>query len=76
MKLAAYRKSKGITQQQFAELVGRSQGTVSSWEGGQMPDGPALRRIFEVTGGTVTPNDFLDLPGDLPGDPPADGVAA
>lgn len=41
-------------------LVGLSQSTISRIEAGkQIPDRDVMRKIFEITDGTVTPNDFV-----------------
>lgn len=63
MKLANWRKHKGLTQEQVALALGVAPPTVSSWEiGGKRPGAVSMRRIFDLTEGAVTANDFYDLP--------------
>jgi putative transcriptional regulator len=42
----AIRTQMGLTQAQFGEVVGVDQSTISNWENGQPPRGPA-RRLLE-----------------------------
>lgn len=65
MKLAAWRKSKGLTQWALAQALGCSQSYVSQIERAHdalMPGKDMLAKIYELTGGEVQPNDFVDLP--------------
>lgn len=73
MTLDDWRLDEGLTFARLAALL--SEGfqpvtpeTVRRWclpEGAalsRMPDAPWLRRIYDVTGGKVTPNDFAGIP--------------
>ena len=63
MKLAEWRNSKGRTQDDVAAELGVHRITVARWEQNMRDPGKAdLKRIFMMTGGDVTPNDFHDLP--------------
>jgi DNA-binding transcriptional regulator YiaG len=45
------REARGLTQAQFAKLVGVDQSTVSNWEKGMSPRGPAqilLRKLADA----------------------------
>lgn len=65
MKLSDWRKREGLTQVQVAEKIGRTHPTVSRIEAGEhRPDWATLEAITALTGGEVTPNDFIDLPQD------------
>lgn len=44
--IISLREAIGLTQEQFAKRLGRTQSTVSRWESGeQMPDGVALKDL-------------------------------
>ncbi len=63
MKLADWLDAKNISHQEFGDRIGKSQAAVSRYASGKrMPDEETLIKIFEVTGGDVTPNDFVALP--------------
>ncbi|WP_374758642.1 helix-turn-helix domain-containing protein [Sphingomonas sp. GV3] len=65
MKLAAWRKREGKTQDWLAGELGCSQPYVSQIERAVNPiiPGPEImERIFQVTQGAVEPNDFYELP--------------
>lgn len=63
MKLAEWIKAKGLTRARFAEMIEVSPGMVTVYcDGSSWPSRAAAKRISEVTGGEVTPNDFLDAP--------------
>jgi transcriptional regulator with XRE-family HTH domain len=65
MRLADWRKEQGYTQQQLADQLGVNQSAVSYWERSlnpYLPQPDAMRRIFALTRGAVSPNDFYDLP--------------
>lgn len=65
MKLAAWRKAKGWTQDNLAEALGCSQPYVSQIERAADPiiPGPELmRKLYVLSLGEVQPNDFYDLP--------------
>lgn len=52
-KISKYRKLKGITQEQFGELVGVSGQAVSKWENGGVPDTYLLPTISKVLGVSI-----------------------
>lgn len=65
VKLAAWRKIKGWTQEQLAEQLGVSQPYVSLMERAREPNipGPGVMiEIYSLSDGMVQPNDFYDLP--------------
>lgn len=60
MTLEAYLARNGLTQWEFASLIGVSQPTVSRLSsGGHNAPLSLLKDIFDATNGAVTPNDFL-----------------
>ncbi len=62
MKLRAYRALANLTQQALAERLGISELSVIKYEGGTtIPSREAMLRIYQLSGGLVTPNDFFDL---------------
>lgn len=61
-RIRAYRESKGLTQEDLADMVGTSQKTISSWENGQVPNGDMIIRLARALN---TSADFiLDLTDD------------
>lgn len=47
--IISLREEIGLTQEQFAKRLGRTQSTVSRWESGeQMPDGVALKELQKL----------------------------
>ena len=59
MLLAEYMETRGLTQQQFADLVGVSRATVSYWVRGLKQPRPVhARKIRAATRGKVTPEDL------------------
>lgn len=65
MKLVQWRKGAAITQDALAELLGCSQPYVSQIERSMDPTIPRpdlMVKIFLITQGAVSPNDFYDLP--------------
>jgi transcriptional regulator with XRE-family HTH domain len=86
MRLAEWRKQEGYDQQQLADALGITQPTVSYLERSpdraigkpQVPKPDLMRRIWTLTRGAVTPNDFYDLPPigqmELPDLAPEDGA--
>lgn len=46
----ALREHRGLTQAQLGELVGVDQSTVSNWERGIPPRGPALKLLQSLEG--------------------------
>lgn len=62
MTLNEYIKLHEMTGLAFANLVGAQKGLVSKWRRGNVrPSRHYYQKIYEVTGGRVTPNDFFDL---------------
>jgi transcriptional regulator with XRE-family HTH domain len=63
MNLHQYLRQSLLTQKRFAELTGIKQPTVSHYiNGDRLPSRHVMQRIFVITNGQVTPNDFFDLP--------------
>lgn len=65
MKLAAWRKENGRTQEWLAAELGCSQPYISQIERARSPIVPGadlLERIYLVTDGAVEPNDFYPMP--------------
>ena len=63
MKLDRYLRIHEMSERQFAELLGVSFQAVNNYRRGlRIPAPPIMRRIYEVTGGAVTPADFFDMP--------------
>lgn len=57
--LARLRIVKGYTQQELAQMIQTTQGTVSNWEKGRcLPRGKHLRRLAEILGLTI--DELLD----------------
>ncbi|MGP0013651.1 helix-turn-helix domain-containing protein [Pseudomonas sp.] len=60
-RIKQLRLSLGITQAAFADLIGRTSGTVSKWESGfQAPDSDAARRLCDVF--DISENWLLEAP--------------
>lgn len=70
MKLSEYRRSIGMTQRDLANLIGVSDVALSRYESGRVPESSVMRRIFEVSEGRVSPNDFFEIPDQQPGTEP------
>ncbi|MGR4927336.1 helix-turn-helix domain-containing protein [Bradyrhizobium sp. CAR08] len=63
MKLSDWITREGLSHQEVGDRIGKSQAAVSRYVAGKrMPDEETLIKIFEVTGGEVSPNDFVALP--------------
>lgn len=61
MDLAEYMKQTGMKDGDLARLVERNPSNVSRWRTKKTrPDFNALVRLQEITGGKVTPADFMD----------------
>lgn len=67
-KIKTLRKAKGLTQQQLADAMGTTRGTIAGYEiGRRCPRLPELQRIAEVFGvgldyfGVVTSDDVFDI---------------
>jgi transcriptional regulator with XRE-family HTH domain len=62
MTLNDYLAETGETQTKFAKLVGASQADISRYVAGKRrPRADVLIKIYEVTGGRVTANDFFGM---------------
>lgn len=61
MTLSDYIHVQGLSAHQFAErLGGVTASGVTKWaRGDRVPRPDQMRRIYEVTGGVVSPNDFF-----------------
>lgn len=58
LKLRQYRESMDLTQKQLSKMVGKSIGTIQSWENGDtFPNADALWKLCEFFG--TDPNTFL-----------------
>ncbi|MGL4196658.1 MAG: helix-turn-helix domain-containing protein [Allorhizobium sp.] len=64
MKLGTYIKTEGKTAEDMAQAIGDvSVSGLRKWIAGErVPRPDQMRRIVEVTGGKVLPNDFYDIP--------------
>lgn len=75
MKMADWRKQEGFTQVEVARRLHVAEPTVSSWEqGGKKPGAATMHRIFDLTAGAVTANDFYDLPSPAPAPSAGDAI--
>lgn len=67
MTLHEWRLDEGLTLQRLADALGISEETARRYAlpetdpMSRMPDRQMLRKIFSVTGGKVTPNDFVGV---------------
>ncbi len=62
MKLADWRRSIGWSQPRLAAELQCAVSTVARYENGnRRPEEDALQRIFEISSGQVTPNDFYPI---------------
>lgn len=63
MQLADYLDQNEITDAAFARSIGVERQAVGRYRAGErFPEKPILLKIFEITGGKVTANDFAGLP--------------
>jgi hypothetical protein len=63
MKLADHLKRVGKSPEAFAPEINTTGQSVRRWLAGQsVPRPETMRRIFDVTGGAVTADDFYGLP--------------
>lgn len=65
MRLAEWRKWKGLSQEQLAAELGVTQPTISlleRWPDNSVPGAELMLRIYRLTHGAVAPNDFYNLP--------------
>ncbi len=62
MNLKRWMREQGMTQEGLATHLGVKQSTISRLLSRQLYPSPSLmRRIHEVTGGQVTPNDLIGM---------------
>ena len=63
MDLKTWRKKEGLTQRELADLTGLSDVTICRYESRERKptEESVIMRLYEVTKGQVTPNDFYDL---------------
>jgi transcriptional regulator with XRE-family HTH domain len=62
MNLTEWRRRQGLQSRQAAARLGIGPKSYSRYEAGRRIPRPAtLRRIFLITGGAVTPDDFYDI---------------
>ncbi len=62
MKLADFMTAHGLGPSEMAKRLGVNHATVIRYRDSQRrPDSDVMARIFEVTNGSVTPNDFYDF---------------
>lgn len=62
MTLKEYIKSKDMTNRAFADLADIEASLITRWVIGEVrPSQLNYEKIYEATGGQVTPNDFFDL---------------
>ena len=67
MKLRQYLTDHDLTLTEFARLVGVTTEAVRRYVGGdRTPTPDVMRRIFDMTDGAVTANDFFDLSAPAP----------
>jgi len=58
--LKAFRNRNALTLQDLAHRLDASKGTLSAYENGKsLPQWPIIGRIYALTNGEVTPNDFM-----------------
>jgi hypothetical protein len=63
MKLADHLKRVGKSPEAFAPEIPTTGQTIRRWLSGEcVPRPETMRRIFDVTGGAVTADDFYGLP--------------
>ncbi|MBR9970828.1 XRE family transcriptional regulator [Magnetospirillum sulfuroxidans] len=67
MTFDEWTKSEGLTWERTAALIGAANASVArKYSLGTIPRPTTMRRIYAVSGGKVTPNDFYGLPGPEP----------
>lgn len=63
MKLAEYLETNDLSDAAFARAIGVERQAVGRYKNGErFPEKPILLKIFEVTNGQVSANDFAGLP--------------
>jgi transcriptional regulator with XRE-family HTH domain len=72
MTLDEWKRQLGLKQADFARLLNMDQGTVSRLlSGKRTPPSEVMRRIFVLSGGRVTANDWIGCGWTPPATPPA-----
>lgn len=62
-KLSEYLVTKGMTYEQFAEIIGSTATSVYRYANGlRIPEPEMMCKIYEATNGFVPPNGFYRLP--------------
>lgn len=62
MKLRTWRKQKGLFLRDLSAATGKSRSAIARIETGESkPDRDFLEKVFTLTEGAVTPNDFYDI---------------
>lgn len=70
MRLATYLEKRELTDAAFARLIGVERQAVGRYKvGDRFPETPILLKIYEVTDGKVTANDFAGISEDVPAAP-------
>ena len=65
MKLEQYLKENDKAVADFADEISTSRQAVYSYvRGEKIPSADTMAKIYQVTGGLVSPNDFYDLEGE------------
>ncbi|NRA88323.1 MAG: helix-turn-helix transcriptional regulator [Rhizobiales bacterium] len=63
MKLKTWLTQADISRADFADEIGVNKRTITRYlDGDRKPGADIFSKIFDVTKGNVTPNDFYDLP--------------
>jgi hypothetical protein len=62
MELRPWIREHDLTNSDFARLIRCRPQVVHKWIGGSIPDPKYMRRIYRMTRGKVSPNDFYKLP--------------
>jgi len=63
MKLDAYLKLTGLTEDAFGKKIGVSATAVNHWRNGaRTPRVAQMQKIFRVTEGAIAPSDFIAMP--------------
>lgn len=61
MKLSEYLRSNAVSRREFAAKVGITEAALCRYISGvRMPRPQIVRAIMSASGGTVTPNDFIE----------------
>lgn len=66
MTLGDWLKSRNMTHDDLARRLGCDRSAVTKWVGGRLPRKDVLRRLKEITDGSVTADDFLESEDESP----------